>query len=63
MTMTTKQTFYLECPYAEKDEAKQLGARWDQKVRKWYVPNDIDENLFKKWWPKEVAADQSTFPG
>ncbi len=63
MTMTTKQTFYLECPYTDKDEAKELGARWDIDARKWYVPSDADRNLFKKWWPGEVATDVTPFPG
>ena len=61
--MSKTTPFYLECPYAEKDEAKDLGARWDQKAQKWYVPDDIDTDLFKKWWPQEVAADPSIFPG
>lgn len=29
---------YLDVPYAEKDAAKALGARWDPKVRRWYDP-------------------------
>ncbi|MEE0732772.1 MAG: DUF5710 domain-containing protein [Acutalibacteraceae bacterium] len=28
---------YLEVPYSEKDEAKKLGARWNPKVKKWFV--------------------------
>ena len=61
--MSKAKRFYLECPYAEKDEAKDLGARWDSDARKWFVPVDIDKTPFKKWWPQEVAADPSTFPG
>jgi hypothetical protein len=29
---------YLDVPYAEKDQAKALGARWDPTVRRWYGP-------------------------
>ena len=36
-------------PFAEKDEAKQLGARWDPKRRKWYVPPGVDAALFARW--------------
>ena len=61
--MGKKQPFYIECPYVDKDEAKELGARWDQKARKWYVPSDIDQNLFRKWWPGEVATNDAPFPG
>lgn len=30
---------YLDVPYAEKDEAKALGARWDQAARRWFDPS------------------------
>ncbi len=46
----SRERFYLECPYAEKDDAKSLGAWWDPDRKKWYVPNDVDRNLFKRWW-------------
>ena len=61
--MTKTKRFYIECPYAEKDKAKELGAKWDIDERKWYIPQDIDRNLFKKWWPQEVAAGKDMFPG
>ena len=63
--MADSNRFYLVCPYAEKNEAKQLGARWDADARKWYVPNDIDRNPFKQWWPapegEEGVIDADTF--
>ncbi len=40
---------YLTVPYAQKDEAKALGARWDASQKKWYVPSDKDLALFAKW--------------
>ena len=49
--MAVTKRFYLNCPYAEKNQAKDLGARWDNDAKKWYVPNDVDRNLFKRWWP------------
>ena len=61
--MTTTKRFYLNCPYAEKDEARDLGARWDAKARKWFVPDGIDIDIFSKWWPGEVAAGETPFPG
>jgi hypothetical protein len=39
----------LKVPYAEKDEAKQLGARWDPKRKKWYVPQGVDPAPFARW--------------
>jgi hypothetical protein len=29
---------YLNVPYAEREEAKKMGARWDPAVKKWYMP-------------------------
>lgn len=39
----------LNVPYAEKDEAKQLGAKWDATRRKWYVPAGVDAAAFSRW--------------
>lgn len=33
---------YLAVPYAEKNEAKALGARWDKVSKSWYAPEDVD---------------------
>jgi|APGre2960657468_1045069.scaffolds.fasta_scaffold16235_2 ribonuclease HI len=40
----------LKCPFAEKDEAKRLGAKWDTTKKKW-VAKDTKENrdIFAKW--------------
>ena len=40
---------YLNVPYAQKDEAKALGAKWDASNKKWYVPGSLDITLFEKW--------------
>ena len=40
---------YLSVPYAQKDEAKALGARWDPSRKRWYVPEGIDKSLFQRW--------------
>lgn len=40
---------YLNVPFAQKDAAKALGARWDAIVKKWYVPADKDITLFAQW--------------
>ena len=31
---------YLNCPYSQKDFAKQHGARWDAVRKQWYYPGD-----------------------
>lgn len=39
----------LNVPYEEKDEAKALGARWNPKLKKWYVEAKKDYPKFIKW--------------
>ena len=40
---------YLNVPFAQKDAAKALGARWDPAVKKWYVPADKALEAFAQW--------------
>lgn len=42
----------LHVPFAEKDEAKRLGARWDSQQKTWYVPEGIEPTSFKRWLPE-----------
>ncbi|OAI20981.1 hypothetical protein A1359_19970 [Methylomonas lenta] len=48
--MAEKKT-YLNVPFAQKDAAKALGARWDASIKKWYVPTGKDIGLFTQWQP------------
>ncbi len=41
----------LRVPYAEKDEAKRLGARWDPAQKVWYIQNVEDTAPFSRWLP------------
>jgi len=36
----TKHKIYLDVPFAEKDTAKSLGAKWNIKNKKWYIGSD-----------------------
>lgn len=38
----------LNVPYAEKDEAKALGARWNPEIKKWYAPSPYKYPNFYK---------------
>lgn len=40
---------FLTVPYAEKDDAKSLGARWNPTRRSWYVPDGVAAEPFAKW--------------
>lgn len=52
----------LNVPYAEKDQAKALGARWDSERRTWYVPAGIPPSTFAKWLPKPPEPSKPTYP-
>lgn len=52
----------LQVPYAEKDAAKALGAKWDSKSKTWYVPPGTLLTAFEKWLPAGGAA-QNDQPG
>ena len=41
----------LKVPYAEKDQAKKLGARWDAGRKVWYVEGREDVSAFSRWSP------------
>lgn len=46
----------LAVPFAEKDAAKKLGARWNADQRSWYVPPGIDVALFSRWRKNDAGA-------
>lgn len=41
----------LNVPFKEKDEAKKLGAKWDPQIKKWYIPDGLKVDKFRKWLP------------
>uniref|UniRef100_A0A0G4I8M5 DUF5710 domain-containing protein n=1 Tax=Chromera velia CCMP2878 TaxID=1169474 RepID=A0A0G4I8M5_9ALVE len=47
---------FLECPYEEKEDAKALGARWDNQERKWYIPPQVPSSPFARWIPIQCWA-------
>ncbi|MGR8931384.1 MAG: DUF5710 domain-containing protein [Gammaproteobacteria bacterium] len=50
---------YLNVPYAQKDEAKGLGARWDPAAKKWYIPAGKDIAAFAKWHRENDITPES----
>jgi hypothetical protein len=47
---------FLNVPYAEKDEARALGARWNPGRKRWYVPDGVAPDAFQKWMSKDGEA-------
>ncbi|MDQ1923913.1 DUF5710 domain-containing protein [Massilia pseudoviolaceinigra] len=53
----------LKVPYAEKDEAKALGARWNKDSKLWYVPDGVDAAPFQRWVLKGVPPSPAKASG
>jgi hypothetical protein len=53
---------FLNVPYAEKDQARELGARWNPTRKRWYVPPGVALDPFERWLAKdgEPAASGRT---
>ena len=51
---------YLHVPFKEKEQARELGAKWDRQEKSWYIPADLDKEAFAHWLnpaPKVEAAE------
>ena len=51
---------YLYVPFAEKDQAKTLGAKWDHHSKRWFIPSNRDPAPFQKW---RYPENRDTRPG
>jgi hypothetical protein len=47
----------LKVPFAEKDAAKALGARWDAAKKLWYVQDVADLTAFLRWIPDSAVTE------
>ncbi|HRP94801.1 MAG TPA: DUF5710 domain-containing protein [Rhodocyclaceae bacterium] len=54
----------LKVPFAEKDQAKKLGARWDPGRKLWYIEGHLDAALFARWQPTphDASVTESSPP-
>jgi hypothetical protein len=46
----------LKVPYADKDKAKALGARWNAQRKVWYVPDGTAVTPFEQWCTPGAGA-------
>jgi conjugative relaxase-like TrwC/TraI family protein len=47
---------YLTVPYAEREEAKAAGAKWDWREKLWYIGSEGTRAGLAKWLPENAAA-------
>ncbi len=52
-----KDRVYLYVPVAEKDEAKQAGAKWDPRAKSWYAGEKADMEKLARW--SEIPAERN----
>jgi hypothetical protein len=60
-TLVAKR-FDLSVPYSEKNDAKELGARWDASLKKWYTlsSNPNYRELLNRWeWKVATTLKQT----
>ena len=55
--MSSTIPFAINCPYKEKDQAKELGARWNKDNKVWYAPSQQVYDLLSKWHYKKNDDD------
>ena len=53
----------LATPFAEKEDAKKLGAKWDAQRKCWYIVDVADLTPFMRWIPDLVAASAESAAG
>lgn len=53
----------LVTPFAEKEAAKALGARWDATQKVWYITDVEDLTPFMRWIPNTESDRESSATG
>lgn len=51
---------YLNVPYDEKEAAKILGAKWENKLKKWFAPPGSYLPQFSRWSDHDFLAKETT---
>lgn len=57
ITKSEEEFIILEVPYAEKDQAKALGAKWNPHIKKWFITSKEDQSKFTKWLSKQSKSE------
>lgn len=50
----------LSVPFAEKNEIKSLGARWEPMLKAWHVLIGAPEHIFARWAKPDKRPSQAT---
>ena len=52
-----REKTFLEVQFAEREAAKEAGAKWDSREKRWYAPKGSDLDKFTVWLPAQSVAD------
>lgn len=58
--MPLNDKFYINVPYAEKDDAFDLGAMWDKELKSWWIHLDDYHGGITRWPPKHFVKENPT---
>lgn len=47
--VVSDESVYVQIPYADREQAKMLGAKWDKEEKSWYIPPGVNQEPFRKW--------------
>lgn len=47
--VVSDESVYVQIPYADRAQAKMLGAKWDKDQKSWYIPPGVNQEPFRKW--------------
>jgi hypothetical protein len=51
----------INVPYHEMDEAKNLGASWDRRLKTWFIPKGLPMEPFDRWIPRGDVASADIY--
>lgn len=61
--VVSDERVYVQIPYADREQAKMLGAKWDKDQKSWYIPEGVNTALFARWMqPKQEALAEEAVP-
>lgn len=61
--VVSDESVYVQIPYADREQAKMLGAKWDKDQKSWYIPEGVNTALFARWMqPKQEALAEEAVP-
>lgn len=58
----SKPRVFIAVPFAEKEEAKAAGAKWDRAAKSWFIPEGVDNAALSKWSAPEKTPQPTLSP-